>query len=163
MNPPLVQPPAAYETLAGVQYLVVHCSATRPSMAWTVADIDRAHRAGGWVMVGYHYVIRRDGTLDRGRPDDMVGAHEPRVNRRSLGICLVGGVAQADGWTPECNFTPEQFATLRALLEELQERHPGAQILGHRDIPGVRKACPCFDTRAWWRSGGALQPMGIAA
>ena len=147
------------EKLQSVEYLVVHCSATRSSMNWTAKDVDRSHKERGFQMVGYHWVIRRDGRIEEGRPTQFVGAHEPRVNRRSLAICMIGGVAE-DGWTPEANYTPEQYTTLRNKLQELKQHYPGATILGHRDIPGVKKACPCFDVRQWWRMGGATQPEG---
>lgn len=144
-----------------IEYIVVHCSATKPSMNWTVTDIDREHRKRGFLKVGYHYVIRRDGLIEPGRDESEPGAHEPAVNRKSLGICLVGGLA-ADGKTPEDNFTPEQYDSLNALLHSLTGKYPDAKVCGHRDLSpdlngdGVitrnewKKHCPCFDVREWW-------------
>jgi len=138
-----------YKTLSRVDYLVVHCSATPPRLNWSAKDIDRVHRQQGWLSIGYHYVIRRDGTVEKGRPDTAQGSHARGVNDRSLGICLIGGVDEK--MRPEANFTNEQYAALRKLLAELKAKHPDAQIIGHRDVPGTRKACPSFDVKAWLR------------
>lgn len=129
-------------------FIVVHCAATPPTMDIGAAEIDRWHRGNGWLCIGYHWVIRRDGTVEPGRDHGTVGAHEPSVNAVSEAVCLVGGVA-ADGKTPENNFTPEQFAALAEKLRELKEEYPDAVVLGHRDCPNVHKACPSFDVREW--------------
>ena len=135
---------------ARVAFIVVHCAATRPSQDFDVNDIRRMHLQRGFLDVGYHFVIKRDGTVQEGRPLDRQGAHVARFNHLSVGVCMIGGVAE-DGVTPENNFTPEQFASLRRVLSDLQHNHfPHAEILGHRDIPGVHKACPSFDVRPWW-------------
>lgn len=139
----------AYKPIKSVDYLVVHCSATRASQDIGAKDIDRWHREKGWFAIGYHYVIRRSGAIEKGRPDDQPGAHAVGYNHLSLGICLAGGVA-ADGKTAEQNFTSEQYAALAGLLKKLKARYPNATVLGHRDLPGVHKACPSFDVRPWW-------------
>jgi len=130
-----------------VKFIIVHCSATPPAMDIGAAEIDRWHRERGWLGIGYHGVIRRDGKLESGRPLDRPGAHAKGYNYESIGVCLVGGVD--DHGQPENNFTPEQFAQLRIILDQLSQRFPNAEILGHRDLPGVAKACPCFNVRAW--------------
>lgn len=142
-------------------FLVVHCSATRASDDKVNVDtIRKWHKAKGWADVGYHFVIRRDGVLERGRKMSDVGAHVQGYNLISLGICLVGGVAE-DGKTPQDNFTPEQWKTLHGLLRWLRNYYPHAKVLGHRDLSPDRnrdgkitpdewlKACPCFDVTAW--------------
>ncbi|MEW5249932.1 N-acetylmuramoyl-L-alanine amidase [Microbulbifer sp. 2201CG32-9] len=137
-----------WKPIKSVDYLVVHCSATRPSQEVTAEDIELWHRRRGWAGIGYHYVIERDGVLKQGRPDDRPGAHARGFNHLSLGFCLVGGLAE-DGKTPQNNFTLEQFDTLRNILEYYKTHHPEAEVLGHRDL-GANKACPCFDVREWW-------------
>lgn len=136
------------KTLTSVKYLVVHCSASPPSVDADATMIDRWHRERGFLKIGYHYVIKRDGTVEPGRDETHVGAHEPRVNQVSVAICMVGGV-NAQG-KAEANFTDAQFVSLERLLTELRGRYPGAEILGHRDIPGVRKDCPSFNVQQWW-------------
>lgn len=135
-------------------FIAIHCSATRPSMAVDVDDIRKWHKAKGWEDVGYHYVITRTGQVQRGRSEEKVGAHVEGHNGRSLGICLVGGVAEDDFRKPENNFTPSQFASLRDLLTSLKKRYPKAKIQGHRDFPNVKKACPSFDVGAWLTEAG---------
>jgi len=133
-----------------VKYLAVHCSATPPEMDIGVDEIRQWHKDKGWSDVGYHYVIRRDGTVEGGRPQHKQGAHVHGWNDKSLGICLIGGV---DGqFIPEDNFTAAQKQALYGLLEGLLGEYPGAQIKGHRDFPGVKKACPSFDVQAWFEA-----------
>ncbi|KAA2237254.1 N-acetylmuramoyl-L-alanine amidase [Salinarimonas soli] len=145
--------------------IVLHCSATRAGQAVTAAQIRDWHLARGFSDIGYHRVIRRDGTVEAGRPLDAVGAHVAGHNARSVGVCLVGGLDDRTG-APADTFTPAQWTALRALVGELVARYPGARVLGHRDLSpdldgdGVveprewLKSCPCFDARAWaWREG----------
>ena len=151
-----------------VRYLVVHCSATPAARDIGRAEIDLMHKQRGFRGIGYHYVIRRDGTVEKGRPDSEPGAHVSGFNSRSLGICMVGGV-KPDGKTAETNFAPAQYDALERLLRRLQPVHPTARVLGHRDLSPDRngdgkisrnewlKECPTFDVEPWWsqrRSGG---------
>lgn len=128
-------------------FIVIHCSATPPSMNIGAREIDRWHRAKGYFRIGYHFVIRRDGSVEHGRDVNAIGAHARGVNDRSIGIVLVGGVAE-DKKTPEDNFTPEQWATLEQLVGELEGEFPKAEIIGHRDVDKHR-ACPSFDVHVW--------------
>lgn len=131
-----------------IKFLVVHTSATRPSVDIDVIEIDRWHRARGWDGIGYHYVIRRDGWVELGRLPDVIGAHVKGFNHCSLGICLVGGLNEVTA-EPQDNYTGRQKVRLEALLRYLKHAYPHAYILGHRDFPDVKKACPCFDVRDW--------------
>lgn len=128
-------------------YLVPHCSATPPKLDIGVNEIRGWHVAKGWSDIGYHFVIRRNGAVEPGRPEDRVGSHVKNHNANTLGICLVGGVDAKQ--RPQNNFTPAQWASLQTLLMRLTARYPGAKILGHRDFPNVHKACPCFDAIKW--------------
>jgi N-acetylmuramoyl-L-alanine amidase len=130
-------------------YLVVHCSATPENLDVGAKEIDKWHRAQGWACIGYHYVIRRDGTVEEGRDREVVGAHVVSANDSSVGICMVGGVDADDPKKAEDNYTKEQYESLKKLLDELKTVYPQAVILGHRDFPGVKKACPCFDVKQW--------------
>ena len=140
-------------------YIVLHCSATPGTLDIGAAEIRQWHIAKGWDDIGYAWVIRRDGAIEPGRPENQVGSHVKGHNAISLGVCLVGGVDARQ--RPENNFTPAQWASLKQLLSELQARYPRAVILGHRDFQGVAKACPCFNAIDWARKNGfrAAQPM----
>lgn len=144
-----------YRKMTRIDFIAIHCSATPAGRDIGAADIRRWHRERGWRDIGYHYVIRLDGTVEEGRPDDMPGAHEPKINRSSIAICLVGGSPEPG--TPahrkglgENTYTPAQWKALEALVRKLHAKHPRATVLGHRDVPGVAKACPSFDAKSWW-------------
>lgn len=138
-----------WKPIKSVDYLVVHCSATKEDQDIGVDEIRQWHLQRGWLDVGYHYVIRRDGTVETGRDVRVPGAHARGFNHVSLGICLAGGV-ESDGKTAESNFTHAQWEALELLIRDLLAEYPDAEVLGHRDLPNVNKACPSFDVREWW-------------
>jgi len=128
-----------------IKEVIVHCSATPPRRDVNVDDIRRWHKGRGWSDIGYHFVITRSGLVQNGRPIKFVGAHCKGRNRRSIGVCLVGGVS-ASG-KPEANFTFAQYASLLELFHEIDfrmDRH--LPVKGHRDF--AKKACPSFDIHA---------------
>ena len=135
-----------------MKYIVVHCAATRPSMDIGAEEITRWHRERKFLTIGYHYVIRRNGTVETGRPLGSVGAHVEGHNSVSVGICLVGGVKE-DGKTAENNFTKEQFKALETLLKQVKKAYPKAEIVGHHDLD-KGKACPSFPAKAWAKERG---------
>ena len=121
---------------------MIHCAATPPNMDIGIAEITEWHKARGLKTCGYHYVIRRDGTRQKGREINAIGAHVTGHNHHSVGLCMVGGVA-AHTLAPENNFTQEQWVTLYITLQELHAQYPKAVIVGHRDLDSG-KACPSF-------------------
>lgn len=127
-----------------INEIIIHCSATPEGKDYTVADIDRWHKAQGWKGIGYHYVVYRDGSYHRGRPDEEVGAHVTGHNANSIGICYIGGCAK-DGVTPKDTRTEAQKKTLITLIRTMKGRYPGAKVYGHRDF--AAKACPSFDAK----------------
>ena len=130
-----------------VRYIVVHGAWTPPSLDVGAAEICEWHRERGWQEIGYHWVIRRDGTVEDGRDHGTPGAHVRGHNHHSVGICLIGGKAQdADAW--EVNYTTEQYSALRELLRDLTRRYEGAEVVGHRDLDA--RECPGFDVLPWW-------------
>ena len=126
-----------------ITLLIIHCSAVKPDQTSSVAQIDTWHRQRGWKFgIGYHYVVRRNGEIEPGRPEWMIGAHCLNHNAHSIGICYEGGL-DARG-QPDDTRTAEQKASLRRLLEDLHRRHPRAFIVGHHDLD-PKKACPVYD------------------
>tara|TARA_R110002074_G_scaffold104230_6_gene225049 strand:+ start:3030 stop:3407 length:378 start_codon:yes stop_codon:yes gene_type:complete len=119
--------------------------------------------AQGWSDIGYHEVIKRDGTIELGRPLHTQGAHVKGVNNKSVGICLIGGIT--DGGMPENNYTEEQWRSLRKTIQHKLLIYPEAQVLGHRDFsPDLNndglitpnewiKNCPCFSVSDWVSAG----------
>ena len=128
--------------MRSITMVVIHCSAVRPDQMSSVAQIDSWHRKRGFKFgVGYHYVIRRDGSIEAGRPEWMVGAHCVNHNKYSIGVCYEGGL-DARG-QPADTRTAAQKATLRRLLTDLHRRYPRAVIVGHHDL-NPQKECPCI-------------------
>lgn len=127
--------------------IIIHCSATKPTMDIGKAEITEWHTARGWNTIGYHYVIRRSGDIEQGRPEAIAGAHVAGHNSDSLGICMVGGIDEKG--RPDANFTRPQWAALEHLVTQILVQHPDAKVSGHRDWTDA-KACPSFDARAWW-------------
>ena len=147
-----------------IDRIIIHCSAVRPDQTSSAKQIDAWHRARGWKMIGYHYVIRRDGTIEKGRAEEMVGAHTKGYNRNSIAICYEGGLRPtpltpsrsaslgrgsdyhtAVKYLPADTRTPEQKRALRELIRELKTRYPNATVHGHNEF--AQKACPCFPAR----------------
>lgn len=139
-----------WKPIKSVDWIIVHCAATPASMDIGVEEIRRWHTLKGWFDIGYHYVIRRNGIIEKGRPETRPGAHVRGINHVSLGICMVGGAQKDNTNAPEDNFTRKQWASLRDLVEELETRFPNAPIIGHRDTPSSTKACPSFDVMEWY-------------
>ena len=125
-----------------INLIIIHCSAVKPSQTSSAYEINRWHRQRGFLCIGYHYVIRRDGTIEHGRPEAQPGAHCAGHNADSIGVCYEGGL-DAQG-RPADTRTPEQKAALDTLLQDLKVRYPHAAVVGHNKL-NPHKACPCFD------------------
>jgi N-acetyl-anhydromuramyl-L-alanine amidase AmpD len=137
-----------------ITLLVIHCSAVRPDQTSSAAQIDTWHRRQGWHLgIGYHYVVRRDGQIESGRPEWMVGAHCKNHNAHSIGICYEGGL-NARGQPADTRTLAQKLAMVQ-LLEVLHRKYPKALIVGHHDL-NPHKACPCIANVA--KEYAALQP-----
>ena len=114
--------------------IIIHCSAVKPDQTSSAAQIDTWHRRDNhWKFgIGYHYVIRRDGEIESGRPEWMVGAHCLNHNAHSLGVCYEGGLDIRG--QPDDTRTPAQKKALRWLLRQLHRTYPRAVIVGHHDL-----------------------------
>ena len=133
-----------------ITLIIVHCTANRAGSALRMADIARHHRSLGWADCGYHYVIPTDGSLERGRPEELSGAHCQHHNLHSIGVAYVGGLA-TDGRTPSDTRTEAQKETLMRLLRDLHGRYPKALIVGHSELNPSKPYCPGFDMAAYRR------------
>lgn len=135
-----------------IHSVVIHCAATECKSSVTAEVITSWHLKRGFSGCGYHFVIDSNGRLEFTRPLERAGAHCKGHNRFSIGICLVGGVNKEG--TPENNFSWSQWKTLKSLLQLLYMTFGYVETLGHRDLPNVAKACPCFDVREWLEKEG---------
>ena len=132
-----------------INLIVVHCSATRCDRPFPVIALIRCH-ADRFGFTGYHYYITRNGRTYQTRHEQLIGAHAKGYNEHSLGVCYEGGLNKQG--KPADTRTKAQKQALLKLLRRLKKEHPQAQILGHRDLPDVKKACPCFDARSEYSS-----------
>ena len=130
-----------------IRFLVLQCSATRRNQDYSVDQLRKDHKKRGFRDVGYHFYVRKDGTLTQHRMLMEVGAHARPYNRCSIGICYEGGL---DEQGKPCNtLTAAQDARISDLLTVLHHLFPKAEIVGHRDLPGTTpKDCPCFDAHS---------------
>lgn len=114
-----------------------------------VKEIDEWHKQRGWSGIGYHWVIRRNGVIEDGRPINKVGAHVKGYNTGSLAICLVGGVDIE--MNPVPNFTDKQWHTLELMVRGIKAQIPYITIHGHNEFDH-RKSCPSFSVENWLQS-----------
>lgn len=152
-----------------IDYIVLHCTATREGQAQTVEQIRAEHKRQGWADIGYHYVVTIDGQLHLGRDVDIAGAHVSGHNQNSIGIAYVGGLENNPKKTyaqlqAKDTRTDAQKATLLSLLMDLRRLYPYAKIVGHRDLSPDKngngtiepsewiKQCPSFDAPLAYRN-----------
>ena len=109
-----------------IELIILHHSATPPSMDIGADEIDGWHRERGFSKIGYHEVIRKSGAIEAGRDRSEEGAHCMGHNKHSIGICLIG-----DG---RVGFTREQYLALGQLLGHYKMIVPHAKVIAHREI-----------------------------
>lgn len=99
----------------------------------TVEDIHRWHLNNGWTGIGYHYFVKKDGTIYRGRPENVVGAHAIGANTNSIGICAEGNY--------EIETMPEvQKNAIKELIADIKSRYGNLEIKGHKEVSNT--SCP---------------------
>ena len=129
--------------MRSINLIVIHCADTPSTMDIGVKEIRQWHvKERGWKDIGYHFVIRRNGTIEKGRDVEVVGAHVAGHNAHSIGICMVGG-------KPKANYTLEQWEALKKLIIGLKFTYKDAELVGHCDLDS-NKTCPQFDVKSWW-------------
>lgn len=128
-----------------IDMIVVHCSATRSNRRYTLEQLRHDHVVvNGWRDIGYHFYITLDGVVHPCRPIERMGAHARGYNAHSIGICYEGGLNE-NGCIADTR-TPEQKQAMKELILRLHQEYPSIKkIVGHRDLPGVQKSCPCFN------------------
>jgi N-acetylmuramoyl-L-alanine amidase len=94
----------------------------------TVADIHSWHLGNGWCGIGYHYFVRKDGTIYTGRPENIIGSHCPTMNGHSIGIC-------AEGEYMTETMPDTQRNAIIALCRDICSRYTITRIVGHKEVP----------------------------
>ena len=129
-----------------IDKIIVHCSGTSEFQDFDITNIKDWHVNGnGWSDVGYHFIIKLDGTIQDGRPLQKIGAHVKGKNRSSIGICYIGGMNR-DMTEWEDTRTEKQKESLLLLINDLKERFPNTIVYGHKDFTN-KKLCPSFDAK----------------
>ena len=137
-----------YKTSRKINKIVMHCTATPIGRDVDAGDVDNMHinRWGASSGIGYHYLIKLDGTIEKGRWADFSGAHVKGHNRETLAVAYAGGVDRNMRAVEDLH-TPAQKKSIEALLTLLRRKYKlnKTDVLGHREFPRVYKACPCLD------------------
>lgn len=135
--------------MRNIRYIAVHCTATAQNAK--VSSIQRYWREQkGWTYPGYHYIIEADGNIIQLLEEELVSNGVAGWNSKLVNVCYIGGVDK--DLKPSDNRTDAQKKALLRLLTKLKKKYPDAVIQGHRDFPGVKKACPSFDAKAEYSS-----------
>ncbi len=121
-----------------VKRVYIHCSASDHAHHDDVSVMDQWHCKRGWSEVGYHFFIKKDGELQRGRPIEKTPAAQANYNSGTIAICLHG--------LEKPKFTDAQFETLRELCAEIDEAYDG-KVTFHGHCEVAAKSCPVFDYR----------------
>lgn len=127
-----------------IDYIIIHCSATKEGQDFKAKDIDQWHKQRGYNKIGYHYVIDLDGTVETGRHENEVGAHCKGYNSNSIGICYIGGLDR--NLSVKDTRTQAQKDAMWELVIKLLSKYPNANVYGHNEF-NKGKACPCFDVK----------------
>ncbi len=135
------------KNLRNIKYIVVHCTATPTNTTIESMKHFWKEKRGWGDTPGYHYVIERNGTivplLDESKNSNGVYLH----NSSCINLSYIGGIDK-DG-KPQDNRSDAQKHAMFNLIVALTERYPRAEVLGHRDFPDAKKACPSFDVKTW--------------
>lgn len=110
--------------------IIVHHAAAKTASA---SDIHRWHKQRGWSGAGYHFLVRKDGSIYRLRPEKYVGAHASGSNSDSLGICFEGDFEKETMGTTQKNAGKELVAYLKKL-------HGISKVQRHKDVGST--SCP---------------------
>lgn len=123
-----------------ISKIIIHCSDTPDHLDIGAQTIHAWHRQPPFNFdgIGYHRIIRRDGSIEHGRPEYWNGAHCKGHNKDSLGICLIG----------RKRFTQQQMNSLAEQIQIWLQRYPIKLICGHCDLD-PQKTCPNFNVKAW--------------
>ena len=144
-----------------IKSVILHCTATTLEKELSVKEIRRWHtdpppKGRGWSDIGYHFLIHQDGTLEKGRHIDKIGAHTWGNNYGSVGVAYCGGVVKKikksldkekpkskTTYEPKDTMTKEQIASFRNLVGLLEVMFGELKIRGHNDYTNS-KDCPYF-------------------
>jgi N-acetyl-anhydromuramyl-L-alanine amidase AmpD len=132
--------------------VVAHWTGTYNNQDIGSEEVHEWHLARGWSGIGYHYIIRRDGRIQRGRPLNQQGAHagDNGHNRYSIGVSMAGGyncpsgTANPNSYISADSLTSQQMDSFNEFMRAFYEVWPGGQAWGHVDTDTKGKVDPGF-------------------
>jgi N-acetylmuramoyl-L-alanine amidase len=134
-------------------FIVIHSTGTPPDMDIDLRTIDEWHRKRGWLKIGYHFFIGKNGTIEIGRNADEVGAHTKGYNGNSVSVVMVGGTDKSGN--PDPYFSASQWEALFSLVNSLTFMYRDAKVVGHGDLI-IDSDCPGFSVKRWWINNSEL-------
>lgn len=127
-------------TMRELKEIILHCTATKEGQDYSAEQVRKWHLDRGFNDIGYHFLIRLDGTVEAGRPLETVGAHCKGHNANSIGIAYVGGLDK--NGRPKDTRTLPQKEAMRRLVDDLKQYFPRLEVHCHNEYS--TKSCPCF-------------------
>jgi N-acetyl-anhydromuramyl-L-alanine amidase AmpD len=112
------------------EMIVLHHAAAKSCSA---EQVHQWHLSRGWSGVGYHFIVRKDGQIYRGRPENVIGAHATNYNSKSIGVCFEGDFTEE-------NMSKAQLEAGKELVSYLKEKYKISNIKAHRDL--MATSCP---------------------
>lgn len=140
--------------------VVVHWTATYTNQDIGAEEVHEWHKQKGWSGIGYHYIVRRDGRIQRGRPISKQGAHanDNGHNKYSIGIAFAAGYNCPSGTKNPNKFisadsiTPQQMRSFDMFMSAFYDEWPGGQAWGHVDTDNKGKTDPGFSVQEYVKS-----------
>ena len=123
--------------------IILHCSATPEGKDYKMSDIDRWHKNQGWEMCGYHFIVDLDGTVEKGRPEEMIGAHTSGHNSDSIGICYIGGCDK--NMRAKDTRTEQQKISMYKLVYNMMNKYKLTLTNVYCHNQYANKCCPSFN------------------
>ncbi len=111
--------------------IILHHTAGTDTSAAAIHAMHLQRR--GFYGIGYHYVIRRNGSIERGRPEEVRGVHAGKANVDSIGIAFTGNFTRIRP-------TEEQITAGICLIRDVRSRYGELEVIGHSDVGST--ACP---------------------
>lgn len=133
-----------------VNEVILHCSATPEGKEYSIDTIRQWHLARGFKDIGYHYIIHLDGELEKGRDEELEGAHCTGHNKNSIGICYIGGCDEK-GKKAKDTRTDAQKQTLFWIVYMTLQKYNLTIYNVHCHNEYANKACPSFDRETFIR------------
>lgn len=143
-----------------ISLIVIHCTATPKNTK--VESIRQYWKlVKGWTDPGYHYLIDAMGDIHHLQDIRLEANGAKGFNAGAIHIAYVGGVDEK-GVIKDTR-TRYQNCSLHIMVQRMTRKFPKAIVIGHRDLPGVAKECPCFDAKLWWDTVKKTEPSYFLA